>query len=130
MGEIQPMVRWKFSYALEYGPESVLKEHRHHAQWLHRLKKKLKNPVHFKTGKPLNPNTIIWYREHTLPWRMDKLNDTKGAIQLLIAYGIIGKKRPKIKPGKVVALQVYREKKEIERCLTNFIENEINREEE
>jgi len=122
MGEIQPGAKWLFSYALEYGPESVLKKHRHHAKFLHRLKKKLKNPVHFKTGKPLNPNTIKWYRENNLPWRMDKLNDTKGAIQLLIAYGIIGKKKPTIKEGNLVFFHAYRQKKEIDHYVADMLE--------
>jgi hypothetical protein len=123
MGEIGINAKWLFSEALEVGPERVLKEHRHHAKFLHRLKKKLKNPVHFKTGKPLNPNTIKWYREHELPWRLGWLYDTKIAIQMLVAYGIIGKKKPNIKPGKVVYFHAYQQKKDIERCVKEALEN-------
>jgi hypothetical protein len=78
------------------------------------IKRKLKNPVHKFTGKPLKPSTVKSY-QRDLADRRQWMKEDRLAIRMLVNHGLIGNRGPRWDQGKVIALHQHIIERERER---------------
>ena len=76
-------------YATGKDPEYILEHYRWLVSRLVERRRKLKNPFHYSTGKPLEAITIKYYRRDLPRWQRS-VQQTKEAIRMMITCGILG----------------------------------------
>lgn len=77
-------------------PEYILEHYRWIVRRLVERQRKLKNPFHYSTGKPLKAITINYYRRDLPRWQQS-VQQTKEAIKMMIICGILGNGKSKLK---------------------------------
>ena len=83
-------------YATRKDPELILEHYRGIVSRLVERRRKLKNPFHYSTRKPLKAITIKYYRSDLLHWQRS-VQQTKEAIRMMITCGILGNGKSKLK---------------------------------
>ena len=83
-------------YATGKDPEYILEHYRWLVSRLVERRRKLKNPFHYSTGKPLEAITIKYYRRDLPRWQRS-VQETKEAIRMMITCGILGNGKSKLK---------------------------------
>jgi len=108
---------WHLAY---YNPKEILQEYREYTRCWNLKRKKLKNPINSRTGRPLAPSTIRTYQSE-LRGLKDCVDDYKEAIRFFASLGIFkGQKQVELAKGKVVSLMQYRSLKEVEQIKENI----------
>jgi hypothetical protein len=74
--------------------EILLDSYREHIKYRQCARKRLSNPVHRKTGKPLKPSTIKNY-ERWLKNLQEEIDHERRMIRLFIGHGLLGNKNVK-----------------------------------
>ena len=83
-------------YATRKDPECILEHYRWLVSRLVERRRKLKNPFHHRTGKPLKAITIKYYRSNLLHYQQS-VQEMKEAIRMMIICDILGNGKSKLK---------------------------------